>query len=172
MSLQRYYTDAPLRSSASFTRPANVTAYTAGDVVSNDATTTTLMKFADASRINGRGGFITKIELYTDNKAAVAQMRLHLFSASEASVSVVGDNSPAETVYANAPYSLGYIDFDALDVAAGTGSTGAFSSKVITPFEYQCDNADDAIYGFLTDETGGTPTSAQQYTVALTFDRS
>lgn len=160
------------KQSASFTRPANTTAYTAGDVVSNSTVASTLMKFNAAARFNGQGGYITKVRLFTDRKANVSQYRLYLFRTSEASVSVPVDNLPMTTIYADFLNRIGYIDLPAVkDDADTTNSTGAYAESSITPFAFKCAPDDDSVYGLLVDQTGQTPASGQAFMVELVFDR-
>lgn len=161
---------------ATFTRPANTTAYTAGDVVSNSITATTLMKFLNAARFNGQGAYLTKARLWTDKKTETAQYRLYLFAFSESDattpVSVPVDNAPMTSIYANAALSLGYIDFPAVkDDADTSNSTAAYAEVAPSLLGFKCAGADDSIYGVLVNQTGTTPASAQNFFVALTFDR-
>lgn len=152
----------------SFVRPANTTAYTAGDVVSQSATATGLLTFPVA-RSKGGGGYIVKALLETNLKTFLSQMRLYLFTVREPTISVVGDNVAQTILWVNASYRLGYVEFPTLVSGAGSGSTAAtamFTGNV--PF--RCAEGDDAIYGYLVDNTGSTPASSQVFGLQLEAD--
>ncbi len=152
---------------ASFTRPNNTTAYTAGDVVSDSATTFTPSLRFPIARAPGGGGYIVKAQLDTNLKTYLSQMRLYLFNAP--TVLVAGDNVAGTQLFVNQPYSLGYLDFPLLVSGAGSGSTGAtalFTGNV----SFRCADGDDTVYGYLVDGTGSTPAAFQVFTVQLDAD--
>jgi hypothetical protein len=143
--------------SASFTRPANTTGYSIGDVVSNSATTTVLMSFTCS---NIFGGTIVKAIFKTDNPLWTGKTRLWLTNNS-ANVPVA-DNVAQAMVYTSS--ELGYIDFEA--VATGTGC--AFCGTVTQPLPFKPD-ASGKIYGWCEDRAGQTPISAQKFSFELTI---
>lgn len=171
---------------ATFVRPSNATPYTAGDIVSNNATTSVLMKFAGLARLEGGSGAIVKARLLTDLKTSTAVYRLKLFTKSEVTVGVAGDNLPDKTLYANKAYEVGFIDFPACSAGAdGTNNTAAFAlwtggngsaTEPAGPLPYVCDPtkptgggaAETSLYGVLIDTAGSTPASAQNFWVELT----
>jgi hypothetical protein len=182
MSLRSYFTQTVKALTASFTRQANTTAYSAGQVVS-DGATTHLMKFANAAREvgynAGTGGYITKVRIDTDKKAWASQMRLYLYNKPETGVTIPADGASMVTYYADRAAALGYIDLPTTtNDDTGTNSTGAFAEYVLpAPFAYEVSsttqpNQDDAIYGVLVDKTGQTPASGQNFTVTLTVHRT
>ena len=70
------------RVSASFTRPANTTAYAAGDVV-GPVTTPAVQTLAGAGRVNGGTGKIVAATLETNNATVTnGTFRVHIFNAS------------------------------------------------------------------------------------------
>lgn len=152
----------------SFQRPNNTTAYTAGDVVSDSATSfTPILKFPIA-RAAGGAGYIVKAQLDTNLKTYLSQMRLYLFTR-QAGIVVAGDNVAGTQLFANQPYALGYLDFPTLVSGAGAGSTGAtalFTGNV----EFRCEAGDDSVYGYLVDATGGTPAAFQTFAIQVEAD--
>lgn len=164
--------------SAAFTRPADTTAYTAGDVVSSSTTATVLMKFgADTTKIGGDqwpaaapGGsvFLVKAILETDKATETAQYDLVLYNASEASVTVPADNAADTSLWDNRSYDLGTISFPAVAGATGT-NTAAKALWSGTPLALTTLFPDRAIYGKLVNKTGTTPASGQNFYVRLTF---
>jgi hypothetical protein len=171
---------------ASFTRPANATAYTAGDVVSNSASATTLMQFPRVVRMEGASGTVVKARLTTDKKDDTGAYRLFLYTKSEATVSVPADNAPNTAIYANRPYYIGFLDFPALtsgaDTTNSTGSIAIWTGGVGSttqpngPLAFVADGtkagnpfaAETAIYGHLVALGTPTPASGQNFSVELT----
>lgn len=157
--------------SATFARPNNGTAYTAGDVVSNSTVTTVLMAFANAARKVGGSGRIVKARLLTDLKTHAAQMRLYLFTVAETGVSVPVDNLPMTTIYADRAKRLGYIDFPITkDDADAANSTGAYAEAEVL-LDFVAAVADTVIYGLLVDQTGVASAALQNFYVELTINR-
>lgn len=162
--------------SANFTRPSNTIAYTAGDVVSNSTSATTLMIFGNLNPGQGAvftlggSGLIVKASIFTDKHDETAQYNLVLYTANEATVTVVADNVPDQVLYANRTYDIGMLSFPAVAQGADTsGSTGAKAQWTGTPIGFQCASTDVALYGKLVNMTGTTPASGQNFWVRLTI---
>lgn len=160
---------------AHFTRPADTTAYTAGDVVSNSTSATTLLAFGDDTVPSGvtdeKGGsaLLLGAQLFTDNKGETAQYDLVLYRRSEASVSVPADNAPDTTIYADRLDVVGVISFPAAAAAAdSTNSTGASAEWTGTAIGVVTYAGDKKLYGKLVNQTGTTPASGQNFSVRLT----
>ncbi len=151
-----------------FSRPNNTTAYTAGDVISDSATTfTPSLVFPNMAASAGGGGYIVKAQLDTNLKTFLSQCRLYLFNS--ANVLVAGDNVAGTQLFVNQPYALGYLDFSVLVSGAGAGSTSAtalFTGNV----QYRCAPTDTQLYGYLVDATGSTPAAFQQFAVQVEAD--
>lgn len=149
---------------AQFSRPADTTAYTAGDVVSNSTTKTTLMAFPGLS-LAGRSATIVNALLETDNNAFPSAMTATFYTSP--SVSVAVDNAAATTLWVNAPYYAGALTFNAL--AGGTGTnTALVIASANLGITFQPFGSDTALYALLTDGTGSTPTSGQNFRMTLT----
>lgn len=153
---------------ATFARPADTTAYTAKDVVSNNATTTTMLQFSNAARVNGGGGYILKAQLMTDQSTCTARFRLWLYQLPSASLptAVPADNATFPLKWANRAKRIGYIDFVALSTE-GTGSDAASALSTDVRLAFGCDAADSAIYGLLEALDAFTPASGQNFYVDL-----
>lgn len=149
-----------------FQRPANTTAYTAGDALNNSATAPVCMQFGPCATIPGGTGYITKALITTNKTSIVPQMRLFLFTRGDNALTMTGDNVPNVGKYTNDLLSLGYLDFPALASDVGT-STNSYAELTGLAHQYQCDSEDSYIYGFLVDNTGHTPSSGQLWTVTL-----
>lgn len=169
-----------IAATAEFTRPSNATAYTAGDVVSNDTTTTVLMKFANVARFEGGSGIIVKARLTTDKNNEIGQYRLWLYTKDETKVTIPVDNAADTALYADRASVIGFLDFPAAFTAAGSDTasvalwTGGVGSATIPsgPLPFICDasrpTGAKAIYGKLVNITGTTPASGQKFSVELT----
>lgn len=154
------------------TRPANTTAYTALDAISDSTSAPTALSFALAGRGSGQYGMIVKALLLTDQKTCTARLRLHLFQTAP---TAINDNSPYLTLYANAAIWVGQIDFPALATEDPSNSTCAVAQQLSQPLPYLCAAngaaADTTLYGLLEAIDAFTPASGQKFYVKLTAER-
>ncbi len=153
--------------SASFTRPANTTQYTAGDLVANDATagnvtpiTFSLAAAAGRTSFLALGASLRK----SSNVVTVATFALHLFDRTKTVVG--GDNADFEVATID-----GYLGSIAMDAATGATVGIATADNL---FEYYSLGASPLpiiaganIYGFLAAVGAYTPTSAEVFTLRL-----
>jgi hypothetical protein len=153
------------------TRPANTDAYTAGDVVSNNVTTTTLMQFANIFRVSGGTGYIVGIRVSTDKKSITPRLRMHLFNASNPTIAA--DNAAFKEVYADDSKRLTYYDMPAMNTAVD-----ATNSDMSRSFDMTCRIPVYAAAGsrdlFLAKEVldAFTPASGQKIKVTLYLDNN
>lgn len=150
--------------SVEFSRPANTTAYTALDVINGGS----LMSFAGMARIAGGAGYITKARLMTDLSTCTAAMRLHLYHTAP---TVISDNSPLASLYADKASRIGYLDFDAMGTE-GSGSTAASSLNANARLAFICASSNTTIFGVLSTKDAFTPASAQNFYVELTAEQN
>ncbi len=155
--------------SASFTRPNDTTAYAIGDVVSNSTSSTTLMTFSGAGRLNAGSGYITKAKLVTSQAANVASFRLWLWNANNPTVAA--DNAAYAFTYADNSKWIGYLDFPGMATSVGSG-TGAFTQMIDTRLSYICAAASTSLFGFLETRTAFTPAAQQTFEIYLSFDQN
>jgi len=152
---------------ATKTRPADTTAYSAGDVISESTSAGTTWTFDAVVHSNGGGGKITRAVVLSDDTGNTNQMSLLLFSVTPTSAL---DDNGANTgpLAADADNFIGEIAFDAMK-DLGTGFSYAVAttgnSKLDLPF--RCEAGDDAIYGILVAIDALTPTSGQIFRVNL-----
>lgn len=157
------------RVTATFARPANTTAYTAGDVVSNDATTTAPMAFAALARLATGSLYITGAVLATDKKSIVPRIRCHVFTDNTATLA--GDNLAYKEVYADA--SKGHRYFDLPAMITGTDTTNSDMSKAQDNglrFPIICATASTTVYVVLEALDAFTPASGQNFSLTLFAD--
>lgn len=154
------------------TRPANTTAYAAGDVISESATDTegTDWDFSNIVHKAGDGGWITKAWVQTAT-GYTAELTLLLFTI--APTSELDDNA-ANTgpILGDTEEFIGAIQFPALR-DLGTGQSYAVATPNTTgslPLRFNCAGGSKTIYGVLVTEGAFTPASAQVFTIELTAD--
>lgn len=154
---------------ATFARPADTTAYTAKDAVTNSTSSPSVMTFTNACRVAGGCGSITKARLFVDSATAMlgAVLRLHLYHTAP---TAINDNAAFTLLYANRDKRIGYIDFPAL-ATEGTGSDSSAALWIDMPMAYCCAAADRNLYGLLEITTpGAAPASGQNIWVSLTAE--
>jgi len=158
------------RISAAFTRPANTTAYTAGDVVSNDATTTTLLEIPAIGRRPGATGYITGVILITDLKSITPSIKLKFFNASTATVAA--DNAASKELYADASkVAAGAITMPAMTTPADTtNSTLSKSEDMTLRVPFKCAADSQSLFVLLEAVDAFTPASGQGFTLVLFVD--
>lgn len=154
---------------ATLTRPADTTAYTAGDVVSNNATTTTPIAFSDIFPKDAGTGYLVGARLSTDKKSITPRIRLHLFNASTATVAA--DNAAFKEVYADAGKRLGYVDLPAMTTATDSTNSDmsrAFDLTLRVPIVAAAGDRD--LHVVLEALDAFTPASGQQFSLTLYVD--
>ncbi len=156
-----------VQKSASFTRPADTTAYAANDAVANSTSTPTLLSFANCANANGGQGYIVKTRLLTNQKTCTARFRLSFYHTAP---SPVNDNAPKPKLYANKDKLIGRIDLDPCSTEDATSDAAFALSTALMP--YVCAAADTTIYCILTTLDAFTPASAQQFYLEITCELS
>lgn len=143
---------------ATFTRPANTTAYTANDLVANDATAGSVV--AMTFKMTSGGGWLRQIALHkTDVSVTNAAFRLWMFTA--APTMADGDNgafamsSPAFTTL------LGTIDVTVDQVFGDAVGFARIDRGLWVP---------DTFYGLLEARGAYTPASGEIFSVALSVE--
>ncbi len=150
--------------SASFTRPANTTAYASGNLVANSTATASVvpLKFALGNSF-GPGSFrMARVRISkTGTSATNANFRLHLYQSSP--VTANGDGAAWST--SKAADWLGNIDVTSMlaftDGCCGTGSVAAGSEMFLKLA------SGATVYGLLEAKAAYTPVSGEAFTVTL-----
>lgn len=154
---------------ASVTRPANTTAYAAGDVVNGDGVTVPVTLTA-AARKDGGGGVIESVGLLTNNVTVTnGTFRVHFFNASH---TIAADNAAFASLYANRAAYIGFADLTILVADSASATAAAVNVDVNLPF--QCASGSDDLYAVIVATGAYTPASGQvvQLTVAVRRDPS
>lgn len=150
--------------SASFTRPADTTAYASGDLVANSTTAGSVTPLAfKLGNTFGIGSFrTTRARISkTGTSATNANFRLHLYQASPTPAN--GDNAAWSTD--NAANWLGNIDVTTM-LAFTDGCTG-FGSPAAGSEMYLRLASGTTVYGLLEAKAAYTPISGEVFTVTL-----
>ena len=156
-----------VQKSASFTRPADTTAYAANDSIADSTTAPTLLSFANCANAVGGQGYIVKTRLLTNQKTCTARFRLSFYHTAP---SPVNDNAPKPMLYANKDKLIGRIDLDPCNTEDTTSDAAFALSTTLLP--YVCAAADTTIYCILTTLDAFTPASAQQFFLEITCELS
>lgn len=163
----------PFRVRATKTRPADTTAYAAGDVISESATNGagTDWDFDNVAHAEGGGGYITKATIDYPT-AQTFGATLLLFSVPLTSEL---DDNAANTapITADADNFIGAIAFDAL-VDWGTGrsySVAVPGGGQGLPLKFACEASVKTIYGVLIARDAFTPASEDGIAIILEGER-
>lgn len=159
--------------SADLTRPSNTTAYAQYDIIAVQASGTNVVFLEfDTGKVDS-SGYITKARLETNRTAESAQYRLLLFRVPETGLTTrltsLGDNDIFPLIFANRAHRIGYIDFTTW-ITGGSGSDSALSLSTDVRLKYGLASGASKLYGLLINLGAQTPASAQQYSVALSFE--
>lgn len=149
------------RVSASFTRPADTTAYASGDLVANNTTagSITPMSFAIGRGTSSLGGMIRRVRLRKSGTSVTsASFRLHLYSSSP--VPSNGDNGAWLTDSA-----ANYVG--AIDVTCDKVFTDGASGNGIPLIGSEINFTADTYYGLLEARGAYTPASSETFNLLL-----
>jgi hypothetical protein len=162
--------NSEVRITAQFTRPADTTAYAAGDLVANNTTAGSVvpLTFTNAVRSSGDCVRIERVRIEKSSTSLTnASFRLHLFEASP--TPTVGDNG----VYNNAgvlatnnvlnmvgtfPVSMTWSGSDGA-IGVGVPTTGSGATA--------CPTSGTSLFGFLEVTAAYTPTSGETFYVVI-----
>jgi hypothetical protein len=149
---------------ASFTRPADTTAYAALDVVGPAVTAN--VTFTAVAREAGGSGYIVGLRLWTNQSTNVAQFKVHFYHTAP---TAIADNAAFTLLWANRDKRIGSVT---LPTAAteGTGSDAASASDFTLRIPYKAAAASQDIYAIVETLTIFTPASAQVFYIELAVE--
>lgn len=149
--------------SATFTRPNDANAYTAGDVVADSTSTATILKFKNVARTQGGGGVIQSAILVDSIAAATKpDLELYLFDAPPA---MQADNAAWNPTDPEMLACVGVIAFP-LGAFKTAGANGIIDSTGIAK-AYNCAANTQDLYGILVARNAYTPTALEVFEVRL-----
>lgn len=153
---------------SSFTRPANTTQYSAGDLVANSATAGSVSPLTFSMNGLGRSGMVRRARITkTTNASTAATFTLHLFD-NEPTVAN-GDNG-ALSVATNLDSWLGTIALDMSSGAEAGGSTVISQVSAAVAIGVSKPTAGGVVYGLLEAVGTYTPGSAEVFTLRLEIE--
>lgn len=158
-----------VRNAATFSRPADTSAYAALDTVSTSTSAPVVITFSGMARINAGSGYITKARIMTDQKTNSARYRLHLFHTAP---TLTNDNVAFPLLWADRANRVGQIDFSPMTTEDATNSTCAESLNEAVRLSFTCEAANTALYGILETLDAFTPASAQNFYISLTAEQN
>lgn len=159
-----------VRNSAAFTRPADSTAYSVGDLVANSTTAGLVLPLeVSVARFNGGSGCIIGAKLRkTDSSLTNAYFRVHLFRSAP-TVITNGDNGAFAVN--NAAGYIGYIDMvmdvSLTDGAIGVGSAGPGPFRV-----FETASNSKVLYALIEAKAAYTPASGETFTLVLEVEQN
>lgn len=164
---------------ASYTRPADTTAYTAGDVLANSTTAPVPLTFTSAARFEGPGGRIVAAQIVDDSAPATAgDFELYLFKATAAGAApaIQNDNAAWAPADADMLNCVGVISFGSTPKAGGANNRfyhateGGGANGLPAHFKTVADVSAD-LYGIVVVRNAYTPASAGVLTFALHIEQ-
>jgi len=148
------------------TRPADTTAYAAGDGVGTASTV--VQTLTGAARQNSGGGRILTARLFKSGTTVTnATFSVLLFSTAP---TTVADNAAFNLLYAEQAYYIGTIAFSTMTVQ---GSGGGFAATVANPAVwYQTASGSKALYAVIIATAAYTPASAETFQLSFTVEQT
>lgn len=156
---------------AVMTRPADTTAYTAGDLVANSVTSGSVvpLSFPGLASIAGNAVAVTGAKISKSTTTLTnASFRLHLFNVLP--VNSVGDNAPFDTSGAlgvsTAAGYVGYINVT-MDISGTAASSGRGTPSSPASDKIISAPATGGLWGLLEVTAAYAPGNAETFTVSL-----
>lgn len=156
---------------ANFTRPADTTPYSSGDVVANSTTAGSVTPLSlTVARKNAGTGRILRLRLFKSSASLTnASFRVHLFRDSP--TTTAGDNAAfATAVNGVAKIYIGYVDIT-IDIAFSDGAAGVGSVSLGPCLSFAAATGSQAIYALLEARAAYTPASGETFTLYAEVDR-
>lgn len=151
----------------SFTRPADTTAYTSGDLVANSTTAASVVPLSWSIQGTGGSGIIRAVRFFkSSTTATAASFRVHLFVAAP----------PTPTNGDNGAYGIStvtdHLDTVAVDLSSGAfaGTAGLNKRSAATAIGFRFPTASMKLYGLIDVQGGYAPASGETFRVTLEIE--
>lgn len=152
---------------ATFTRPADTTAYAASDVVCNSTSSPAVITFTNIAKEAGGNGYIMSARLNKSTTTTTnANFRLYLYTVAP---TPIADNAAFTLLYANRASRIGWIDFSSMNTE-GTGSDSANAYVTAAGVKFTCAADSRNLYGVLVAKAAYAPGNAEQFFIELGCD--
>jgi hypothetical protein len=153
---------------ASYTRPADTTAYTAGDVLADSTSSATILTFANVARANGLGFLVDGVTVaYSGAPATKPDLELWLF---DTSITMQQDNAIFNPADADVAKCLGVVPLSGSGaiIASPLANSGNMVQHIATIVKSRAAAAaTTSIFGVVVVRSAYTPTSAESFTFRL-----
>lgn len=156
--------------SGEFTRPADTTAYTVGDLVGNATSGAVPLTIAGCARVNGGSGYIVRAALITDLKSITPSFRVHVFNAAPTQSN---DNAAYRALYADISKRVGEFAIGPMGTPADTtNSTLSRAVDMNLRLPFVCAAGSTSLLFLFEALTAFTPANAQKFTLQLGIDQN
>lgn len=153
-----------ITTSANFTRPADTTAYTIGDLVANSVTAGSVVPMTFYVGY-GTGFKLSRVKVKFNSAVVTnAKFKLHIYNASPTCTN--GDNGAWLTTESGYQGSID-VDATALTFSDNTSAYGIYINTALRETPILDTGVNGILYGLLTATAAYTPTSAEIFTVSL-----
>lgn len=162
---------------ATFTRPADTTAYAAGDAVNNSTSAPSLLTLTNAARVNGGGGYLVGVRLATNLKSITPRFRVRLFndiySSGTTPIVLSNDNAAFQSKYADEAKRVARLDLSAMITPVDTTNSDMSTSEDTTiRIPFVCQTGGRNLYATLEALDAFTPSSGESFTLTLVIDQN
>lgn len=156
--------------SAEFTRPADTTAYTIGDLVGNATSGAAPLTIAGCARVNGGSGYIVRAALITDLKSITPSFRVHVFNAAPTQSQ---DNAAYRALYADVSKRVGEFLLGPMTTPADTtNSTLSRAVDMNLRVPFVCAAGSTSLLFLFETLSAFTPANGQKFTLQLAIDQN
>lgn len=155
---------------ASFNRPAGSVTYSAGDAVSNSASSPAVLSFPGVARVNGGSGLIIGAR-HVKQSTVAAQFRLWLYRVTP---TPVNDDAAQPLLWANRASRIGSIDFSHSAASGGSDSTSAYGifPGAAGPLPFAADAAETTLFGLLQTTAGYVAPASEGHLIELSVTQN
>lgn len=151
-----------------FTRPADTTAYTTGDAVTNSTSAPVPITLADAARVAAGGGKIINARLVKSSTGAAASgFRAYIYVAT---LTPPNDNAAFAIAIAQKATRVGYVDMTT--VVTGSNCVEFYGTPVYTNGMPYSLPAGTSLFAVLSSLGSYTPASAEVFDLYLYVEQS
>ena len=157
---------------ATITRPADTTAYAAGDVIADSTSAATVLTFRNACG-DGSGGVI-RSAMFVSSLVPATKLNADLFLFHTAPTSYGNDNAAFTLSDADAINCVAVISLDgttAANVKTTDNNCVVINQALALPFK-QATLSDGALYGVLVARNAYTPGSGEVLTIKIGIQRA
>jgi len=153
---------------ASFTRPADTTAYAVGDVMANSTSSPVVITFAGCARVDGGSGIISQVQMVdSSNTSTAGDFQLWLFDTSP---TIDNDNATWTPTDAALGDLIGIVALGSSPIignlTSGAGGNAVYQARDLN-LPFTCGAGVDDIYGVMVAQNAYVPISAEVFDYRL-----